>query len=76
MLTPKYCGVLSSDIAPATYDREWLDICEPETPSVIRGGRKKPPHSTTMEGKEIPLKTPKRTVVLPPPSQITYSEPS
>ncbi|GFV00050.1 hypothetical protein TNCV_4057231 [Trichonephila clavipes] len=34
--TPKYCGVLSSHIVPATYNREKtqrLDICEPETAS-------------------------------------------
>ncbi|GFV02248.1 hypothetical protein TNCV_3455711 [Trichonephila clavipes] len=44
--TPKYCGVLSYDIASATYDREKnqrLDTCESETPSVIRGDRRNPP---------------------------------
>ncbi|GFV89239.1 hypothetical protein TNCV_285721 [Trichonephila clavipes] len=43
--TPKYCGVLSSDIASATYDRsknQRLDTCESETPSVFRGDRKTP----------------------------------
>ncbi|GFU86160.1 hypothetical protein TNCV_368181 [Trichonephila clavipes] len=46
--TSKYCGVLSSDITPATYNRKkthLLDTCEMETPSVIRGVRKKPPPS-------------------------------
>ncbi|GFX65120.1 hypothetical protein TNCV_452581 [Trichonephila clavipes] len=50
--TPKYCGVLSSDTTPATYDREKterLDACEPETPSIIRGARKKQPHPKTIE---------------------------
>ncbi|GFT85616.1 hypothetical protein TNCV_4253361 [Trichonephila clavipes] len=55
---PKYCRVLSSDIAMATYDRKLNPTaghtCESETPSVIRGVKTKPPHSKTMEWKEIP----------------------
>ncbi|GFW11464.1 hypothetical protein TNCV_3809831 [Trichonephila clavipes] len=46
MCTSKFCGVLSSDIASANYNREKNTMaghtCEPETPSVIRGVRKKP----------------------------------
>ncbi|GFS87937.1 hypothetical protein TNCV_3426871 [Trichonephila clavipes] len=48
--TPKYCGVLSSDITPTIYVREKtkrLDTCEPETPSVMRGARNK--HSPSQD---------------------------
>ncbi|GFW20017.1 hypothetical protein TNCV_867231 [Trichonephila clavipes] len=75
--TPKYCGVLSSNIATTTYSREKtqrLDTCGPKTPSVIRGVRKKPPPFQGHGVEGSPLKTTKRTVVLPPPSQKAYSE--
>ncbi|GFW66145.1 hypothetical protein TNCV_1710441 [Trichonephila clavipes] len=49
--------------------------CESGTPSVIRGIRKKsPPSQNHGVEREDCWKTPKRTVVLPPPKQITYSE--
>ncbi|GFX29615.1 hypothetical protein TNCV_4776871 [Trichonephila clavipes] len=70
--TLKYCGVLSSDMVLLTYDREKTQ--RPETTTVFRGVGKKALHPKTMEWREVPLKTSKRTVVLPPSSEITYSE--
>ncbi|GFV00976.1 hypothetical protein TNCV_664871 [Trichonephila clavipes] len=45
--TPKYCGDLSSDIAPKLMIVRNITAgshsCEPETPSVIRAVKKEPP---------------------------------
>ncbi|GFV29636.1 hypothetical protein TNCV_330021 [Trichonephila clavipes] len=75
--TRKYCGVLSSDIALATYDREktngWTPACR-KPRSVIRGVGKKHPSQDHGLGRGFRGKTPKRTVVLSPTSELTYSE--
>ncbi|GFX67465.1 hypothetical protein TNCV_3463541 [Trichonephila clavipes] len=55
MCIPKYLGVLSSDIAPATYDHEITtagQTCKPEISIEIRGVETNHPHPKTTEKKE------------------------
>ncbi|GFS76383.1 hypothetical protein TNCV_1620251 [Trichonephila clavipes] len=76
--TPKYCGVLSSDITLATFDCEKtqrLDTCKPVTPSLIRESQKKPLPSQEhgLEGDSVE-NIEENGCVASSPSQIIYSE--
>ncbi|GFX42083.1 hypothetical protein TNCV_2134981 [Trichonephila clavipes] len=71
--SPKYCGVLSFILAPATFDREKTPLdprtgcnsrCQKETASPQERAR-----SESLVGKY------RREWLWPPPSQISYSEP-
>ncbi|GFT24367.1 hypothetical protein TNCV_3252201 [Trichonephila clavipes] len=81
MIIPFLCTRASLNIEGSchlTSPRQSMTVIkpnEPEFPSVFRGVRKKPPsfHNYEVE-RGVCRKTPKRTVVLPPHSQITYSE--